>query len=161
MKKKKKMSCSANNKEVVRLQNSCGYNNKAVQLQNAAPATEPKPEKPAVAEKNTLLPSNMRVGMYMSDADTQYPDENNQGIGKPPPTSGDFTISMIMNARSAERSRRENGGRMDVKNDERACRNVPIGNTNVMQKECATLSNRSVPNPLIDRLFAVRSRYME
>ena len=138
---------------------SCGFNNKNIVQLKKAETPEPTPET-AVAEQNTQLPSNMRVGMYMSDADNMFPDENNQGIGKPPPVSGDFTISMIMNARSAERSRRENGGRVEVEADERACHNVPIGNTNVMQQECAKLSNRSIPNQLIDRLFAVQSRYM-
>jgi len=153
---------------------SCGYNNRAVNLQKSACGfdnskytvklakeneTDKKVE--AVAVRNTTPPSNLLVGMHMSDVDTKFPDENNQGIGKPPPVSGDFMISMIMNARMAERSRRENGGRIDAQDDERACRNVPIGNTNVMQQECAKLSNRSIPNPLIDRLFAVQSRYME
>lgn len=154
------MSCGYKKRAVKLQQSACGFDNSKHTVK-LAKDDEPAPEKPAAAAKNTTLPSNLRVGMYMSDADTKFPDENNQGIGKPPPVSGDFTISMIMNARMSERSRRENGGSIEVQEDERACRNVPIGNTNVMQQECAKLSNRSIPNPLIDRLFAVQSRYME
>ena len=138
---------------------SCGYNNPAVNLQQSTPTAKPT-AKPAT-KPATAPPLNLRVGMNMLDADNQFPDENNQGLGKPPPIRDNFTVSMIMNARMAERSRREHGGSIDVQEDERACRNVPVGNTNVMQQECAKLSNRSVPNPLLDRLMSVQSRYME
>ena len=141
---------------------SCRYNKDVVMLNTESDKSDKSDKsKKKGADKGTDLSASMRVGTYMSDADTEFPDENNEGRGKPPPVSGDYTTSMIMNARKDARSRNESGAFNDIREDERACYDVPIGNTNVMQQECAKLSNRSVPNPLVDRLFAVRSIYSE
>lgn len=114
---------------------------------NDPPAAEPAAEPAAkpMTEGGTTM-------VDMSD----YPNENAEGKTHVPDVQNQNVIDMMVHGRSDEIKRMESSGKIEVMEDEQSCMYRKYSGTSVSYKDCATFANRSIPNPAVKRLFAVK-----
>ena len=110
---------------------------------------------PVLLNVSARVNDNSAVGTTVVDT-SRYPNENGEGKTQEPDVKNENVITMMVNAKTAEIARLESKGKIEVVEDEQSCMYTEYPGTSIGYKECSTLSNMSIPNPLVDRLFALQ-----